>query len=439
MAPFDLAHDFGTWAVYLVPLLIGIGFGSVLEASGFGDSRKLAAQFYLTDLTVLKVMFTGIVTASVLLFLSSAIGILDFDNLFVNPTFLVPGIVGGLIMGVGFIVGGFCPGTSLVSAATFKIDGIVFAIGVALGIFAFGETVYLFQDFWFSTSFGRFMLPELLGLSAGTVVLLVVLMALFMFYLAELAEQFFGRRIPVSKLSLLPSQPRKMAAAGTLAGLAVIGLLVGQPSADEHWQELAEINQPLVDSRAIFIHPGEVAELMADPAVYTRFIDVRSERDFNLFHLRGALSSTSTDLNNPQAVRELLGAPPNTVVFVVSNDETRALHAWKRLMAHHIPNLYIIEGGINNWLKVYPPPPCLAEPLPAWRELGDDDLAFVFKRAVGDCCNAARPDQDQSHLPPDCLAAKDRQLQAPHGNFPKPEFEHKVKLERKESTAGGCG
>ena len=118
-----------------------MGFGAILEMAGFGDSRKLAAQFYFKDMTVLKVMFTGIVVAAVLIFLSSSLGLLDYDRLWVNPTYLYPGIVGGLIMGVGFIVGGFCPGTSLVAASTLKLDGIFFVLGGLFGVWAFGESV----------------------------------------------------------------------------------------------------------------------------------------------------------------------------------------------------------------------------------------------------------------------------------------------------------
>jgi hypothetical protein len=114
MAPLTNFLHPGTLVYFLVYLLIGMAFGAILEMCGFGDSRKLAAQFYFKDMTVLKVMFTGIVVACVLVFLSSSLGLLNYDRLWVNPTYLYPEIVGGLIMGVGFIIGGFCPGTSVV-------------------------------------------------------------------------------------------------------------------------------------------------------------------------------------------------------------------------------------------------------------------------------------------------------------------------------------
>src|SRR5512138_2076781 len=178
MAPFDVNALSGTVSYALVFGAIGFGFGAVLEATGFGDTRKLAAQFYLRDLTVLKTMFTAIVVAALLVALSSAVGVLDMSRVFVNPTYLWPGIVGGLIMGVGFVVGGFCPGTSLVAAATLKIDGIVFVLGALVGVGIFGEHVSSIESFWLSSYLGRFTLPEWLGLPPGVTVLLVVAMAL---------------------------------------------------------------------------------------------------------------------------------------------------------------------------------------------------------------------------------------------------------------------
>ena len=95
-------------------------------------------------------------------------------------------------MGVGFIIGGFCPGTSLVSMMTGKIDAIFFVGGVLFGIFSFGETVEYFDNFFYSSYMGRFTLPELFGLDYGTVVLAVVAMALFMFWGAEKIEAAVG-------------------------------------------------------------------------------------------------------------------------------------------------------------------------------------------------------------------------------------------------------
>src|SRR5512146_1007862 len=133
MAPFF--PELGIVGTALLNVGLGIGFGFVLEQAGFGNCNKLAAQFYLKDQSVLKVMFTAIITAMVLLFWSSALGILDFDQVALNETHLWPGIIGGLLLGVGFIIGGYCPGTSVVSAATLKLDGLVFLLGCMAGIF----------------------------------------------------------------------------------------------------------------------------------------------------------------------------------------------------------------------------------------------------------------------------------------------------------------
>jgi len=181
MAPFDLVALFGVTGSYLIYLGIGFAFGFILESTGFGDSRRLAAQFYFSENRVLKVMFTAIVVAMTLVFWSSALGLLDYDEIWVNPTYLWPGIVGGLIMGVGFILGGYCPGTSLVSMVTLKLDGIFFVLGLITGIIAFGETIGYLNEFWNSSFMGRFTLPEFLGLETGLVVFLAVIMALAMF------------------------------------------------------------------------------------------------------------------------------------------------------------------------------------------------------------------------------------------------------------------
>jgi uncharacterized membrane protein YedE/YeeE len=182
----------GVNALYVVT---GFFFGFMLEQAGFGNSRKLASQFYLNDMRVLKVMFTAIITAMLLLFGLEVLGLVRPGALYINPTHLWPGIVGGLIFGVGFVIGGYCPGTSLVSMATLKLDGAFFVLGLAAGMVLFGETLGWFQAFFdASGAMGEVTLPQALGLPAGVVVLLVVLMAVGMFFVAERLEARFGSR-----------------------------------------------------------------------------------------------------------------------------------------------------------------------------------------------------------------------------------------------------
>jgi len=173
----------------IVALVIGIAFGFFLERGGLGNSRKLAAQFYLTDLTVFKVMFTAIVTANLGIFWLSWLGILDLSLVYINPTYILPQLIGGLVFGIGFVMGGLCPGTSCVAVATGRVDGLFLLGGILFGIFLFGETFNYFYDFLYSTSLGTLTLPQAVGIPHGVAVFIIVVMALLGFVGAETLEK----------------------------------------------------------------------------------------------------------------------------------------------------------------------------------------------------------------------------------------------------------
>lgn len=194
MAPFDI-DTWGSWATPVIHIALGILFGFVLERAGFGNAKKLAAQFYLHDMTVLKVMFSAVVTAMLLIHWTVGLGALDLDRIWINPTYLGSGIVGGLLFGVGFVIGGYCPGTSLVAMATLKLDGLFFVLGVLGGILVFGYTIEPIADFWHhSGAFGTLTLYEWLGVSPPLVIVAAVLMALGMFAGGEAVERLMKRR-----------------------------------------------------------------------------------------------------------------------------------------------------------------------------------------------------------------------------------------------------
>jgi hypothetical protein len=194
-APFFKFGLFGDNISLVVAFVIGIGFGFFLERAGFGNARKLAAQFYFTDLSVFKVMFTAIITAMLGVYFLSVTGFMDLSLVYLNPTYLMPQIVGGLLLGVGFVVGGYCPGTSCVSVATGKIDGVVYLLGIVAGIAVFGEFFSLVSDFYVSTAMGQITLPQLFNLPYGLLVFAVVLMAIGGFAAAEWAEKKTGNHI----------------------------------------------------------------------------------------------------------------------------------------------------------------------------------------------------------------------------------------------------
>jgi hypothetical protein len=193
-APLYKYGVFGDEASLVVAFLIGIGFGWFLERAGFGSARKLMAQFYLTDMAVFKVMFTAVVTSMLGVTYLAWIGWLDLSLVYYVPSYWIAMILGGLLMGVGFVVGGYCPGTSVVSMATGRIDGLVYVGGFAAGTFGFALVYPVFKDLLTAGDLGVLTLPGVLGVPWGIVAFAVVLMAVGGFAGATWVERWVAAK-----------------------------------------------------------------------------------------------------------------------------------------------------------------------------------------------------------------------------------------------------
>lgn len=176
----------------IVALGLGFGFGWFLERAGFASARRLTAQFYLYDMSVLKVMFTAIVTAAIGLWLFAAAGWLDLSMVYLTPTSIGAQLAGGLLLGAGFIVGGYCPGTSVTAAASGSGDGAMFLGGFIAGLLLYALAFSGLELWANANSLGELTLPEVLGLPYGAVVLAVLVLAALMFAGAEWSERRFG-------------------------------------------------------------------------------------------------------------------------------------------------------------------------------------------------------------------------------------------------------
>jgi hypothetical protein len=409
---------------------IGFAFGYTLEMAGFGDSRKLAAQFYFKELTVLKVMFTAIAVAMTLLFGAVGLGLIDFNLVWVNPTYLGSGVVGGLIMGVGFIIGGFCPTTSLASASTGKIDGMLFMLGGFVGAFLFGETERYF-DHWYNNAgyYGRLTLDQALGVSAPALVLIIVLVALFMFWGSEQLERVIGHKD-------LGREPRlRKVGAAALAAAALGVLVLGSPSMADRYQQLSfKLTEAvkkagaapltlthvynadeMLSKRLVFTSPAEAFKARYQQSIKPIYLDVRTESDYNLYHLADSVNVPLKRLAD--IIPDLLSEPAaNTVFITISNDEAAAIEAWKLLVASKVQNVYILEGGINNWIATFGASDAPLQPL---ANAGADRLRYVFPAALGSRYKSCSPSPiEYEHL----------------------DFQARIVMQlKRDKSGGGCG
>ncbi|MBW1798331.1 MAG: YeeE/YedE family protein [Deltaproteobacteria bacterium] len=231
-------------------VLIGFCFGFVLERAGFGNPRKLAAIFYLRDFTVLKVMFTAIAVCMLGLLYFSVFGWIDLGRVYLLPTYIWPQIVGGLILGVGFVMGGYCPTTSIVATVSGKLDGLIFIVGMLFGSFIFAEIFPFLESFYSAGDMGAVRVSDVLKLNSGIVALLICLMAVGAYWFVEKVEEKFGDK------ATLPGGSRrvKRSAAALLILLGLILAIVNpdriaaeRPSAQVQTQKKTEeIQKPAV-------------------------------------------------------------------------------------------------------------------------------------------------------------------------------------------------
>ena len=227
--PFEFSHQGGL----LVALLIGLGFGFVLERAGFGRSTKLAAQFYLRDMTVFKVMFSAIVTAMLGLVAASGFGLVDLRAIsesIASWTWIWPMVAGGFVLGVGFIVSGYCPGTSVVAAASGNVDGMLTVAGVVAGTWIYTQLQRIPQVAAFHDSGAReaWFLYDIVEVPPQLIAIAFALMAVAAFAGAEKVEALMAGRARAER----PRTWLRYAAPafGTLAAAAALTIALSATS-----------------------------------------------------------------------------------------------------------------------------------------------------------------------------------------------------------------
>lgn len=323
-------------------LLTGIGvgffFGFSLERAGFGNARKLAGQFYLNDMAVFKVMFTAVLVAMTGVFSLSAWGLLDLGELWINPTFLWAQLVAGFVLGIGFVMSGLCPGTSVVSMASGKLDGLVTVLGTFFGVFVFTvlfDKLPALRNLYSAGSGEVILLHEIFPFKfpALCLIMTVILVALGAFIFAERVEKIYQKKLGPGPLTG-PDRPRmKYYVLGPMFLIALAAAIYDKPVMGEP--------EPL---DLVAIEPLNLAERIIDGDPTLVILDLRSEEAFSEKNLPGA--KLLRGLGNPAEYLSNLSDGMTVVLYDQEATESDVPGTWPAGLEY-----FAMRGGFEAWKR----------------------------------------------------------------------------------------
>ena len=324
----------------LLSLLIGIAFGIVLELAGFGSSKRLSGIFYFKDMAVLKVMFSAVIVAMIVVSYGKAFGLLNAGNIYFLNTVYIAQIFGGLIFGIGFVVSGWCPGTGAVGLASGKIDALVFLFGVLIGSIMYNE-VFPVVSFLANQNSGVVFAYSTLGLSEATLAFIMTLIAVLCFWGCEYIE---GRRNP----NIIRPGGLFLKVFSLLLIVSAFGLFAVQT--DDGVQAFSTFQEKkIIDSIQAgldHISPEELANRIVAGDQSVVLIDIRTPEEFNHFNIR-----TSKNIQLPNLYTNLQPYKNKGIIILYSNGMTHPSQAHDSLMRQGFSNVYILTDGIKGYIK----------------------------------------------------------------------------------------
>lgn len=327
---------------YIVALVIGVFFGAILEQAGFSTSKKLVGLFYGYDFTVLRVFFTAGIVALIGVMGLAHFGLIDMNLVYINPTFLWSAIIGGLIMGLGFVVGGFCPGTSVCAAAIGKIDAIIFIGGAFLGVLIFAEGYPVFEPLYKASNLGNPTFFSMLGMSQNVFAFIMVVLALVSFWIASVVE---------NKVNGIVKQPIRFTP--YYIGITSIGILLAISAFifpdkktslldivdDVNFVKSYQLDKMTIDEFAYRVMDEQETKL--------QIIDFRNEKEFAKESLPRSTRFTFDNLFEKEPT-QLLKLKHKINVFVADDELTERKMA---IVAKELgfKRIKILEGGLNSF------------------------------------------------------------------------------------------
>jgi hypothetical protein len=326
---------------FIVALIIGIFFGVILEQAGFSTSKKLVGLFYGYDFTVLRVFFTAGIVAMIGVIAFEHFGLLDINLTYINPTFLWSALIGGLIMGLGFVVGGFCPGTSICAAAIGKIDAMIFIAGSFIGVLIFAEGYPLWEGLYKANNWGNVRVFDSLGMQQTVFAFILTAFSLFAFWMVSIIEnKVNGIKKPAFRFT---PYYVTIGAIGFILSLSAFVLT-----------ERKDSLQNLVSDKE-FVNNFDLKTMSVDEFAYRiikddnklQIIDFRPIKEYEKQSLPGSTSFTFDNLFEKEPSK-ILRIRHKKNVFVANDEFTERQFA---IIANRLgfSNVTILKGGLNSF------------------------------------------------------------------------------------------
>ncbi len=325
----------------IIAFFIGIAFGFLLESAGFSSSKKLAGVFYGYDFTVLRVFMTAGVTAMVGILVLAHYGLLDLDLIYINPLYLWSAIIGGTIMGFGFLIGGFCPGTSICASVIGKIDGMAFVVGIVIGIFAFIVGYPMFEGIYKGYNFGIPQLSETFNIPLGIFAFLFIITAFGLYWMVAGIERKKNNGVSLDGTS-------KKA----MIGITIVAVVIGI-SATTLKPQKTEYLEKVNDASFVSIYevqtisPDELSLRFMEKDETIQVIDIRTSKEFSTMTLPSALNYSLEEFFTRDASNAFHTI--NKVNIIVGNnaDDTRKAYVLAKELGYE--NIYMLDGGLDKF------------------------------------------------------------------------------------------
>lgn len=155
-----------------IALFIGIIFGFLLQKGGATEYEVIVGQLLLRDFTVLKIMFSAILTGMVGVYLLERF---ELAELSIKPFNIWPVVIGGLVFGVGFAILGYCPGTMAGALGSGSLHALIGIFGMLLGAGFYASSYQPLQKKFASKDLGNITIPGLLDINPWIVIPVLML------------------------------------------------------------------------------------------------------------------------------------------------------------------------------------------------------------------------------------------------------------------------